>query len=252
MNANKKLSIISVSLNSSQYLEQTIQSISNQTYNNKEYIIIDGGSIDGTLDIIKKYDDKIDYWISEPDKGIADAMNKGLKAASGDYVLFIHSDDYLIDNTVIERAFTHINGDFDLYIFQVLFEQEGVRRLSLNRDFSWKTNFKMGSCHQGHICSRFLLETLEGFDTTFRINMDYDFVLRAYRNGAAALSVNMPIALMRQIGISSQDNWEGLVRRLNEEHRVHEKNTANNMMSLAYVIYWFFYFRYRRIIYLLK
>jgi glycosyltransferase involved in cell wall biosynthesis len=102
--SNNTISVITVVYNGQDYLEETIQTVLKQTYQNKEYIIIDGGSLDDTVEIIKKYEDSIDYWISEPDNGIADAMNKGLKVAQGDYILFLHSDDYFLENNTLEKA----------------------------------------------------------------------------------------------------------------------------------------------------
>ena len=90
------ITVITVVFNGAKTLEETIKSVINQTYPNVEYIIIDGGSTDGTLDIIKKYEDVIDYWVSEPDKGIYDAMNKGATASLGYYVYFMGSDDILL------------------------------------------------------------------------------------------------------------------------------------------------------------
>jgi len=92
------ISIITVVFNGEKYLEETIQSVINQSYDNVEYIIIDGGSTDGTLDIIKKYESQIDYWVSEGDEGIYDAMNKGMGISTGDYLLFLGSDDTLRNN----------------------------------------------------------------------------------------------------------------------------------------------------------
>ena len=91
------ISIITVSYNAVKTIEQTISSVVNQSYSNIEYIIIDGGSTDGTVDIIKKYEDRIAYWVSEPDGGIYDAMNKGIKVATGDYIQIIGADDFLIN-----------------------------------------------------------------------------------------------------------------------------------------------------------
>ena len=88
------ITIITVSYNAVKTIEDTIVSVLGQTYNNIEYIIIDGGSTDGTLDIIKKYQDKITYWVSEPDKGIYDAMNKGIAKANGELIGIINSDDW--------------------------------------------------------------------------------------------------------------------------------------------------------------
>ncbi|AZL54036.1 glycosyltransferase [Aliarcobacter skirrowii] len=94
------ISIVTVVFNGVKYLEETIKSVINQKYNNIEYIIVDGGSNDGTIDIIKKYEDKIDYWLSEEDNGIYDAMNKGLEFASGDWIYFLGSDDKLISEGI--------------------------------------------------------------------------------------------------------------------------------------------------------
>ena len=95
------ISVITVSYNAVSTIEDTILSVINQTYTNIEYIIIDGGSADGTVGIIEKYVDRISYWVSEPDKGIYDAMNKGLKVANGDWAIFMGSDDVFFNNKVI-------------------------------------------------------------------------------------------------------------------------------------------------------
>jgi glycosyltransferase involved in cell wall biosynthesis len=105
-----KLSIVTISFNSEQYLEQTIRSVIGQSYANIEYVVVDGGSNDGTLDIIRKYDSEIDRWISEPDAGIADAMNKALSLTTGDFVYFLHSDDYLEGDDAIEKASRHLTN----------------------------------------------------------------------------------------------------------------------------------------------
>ena len=195
--SSKKISIITITLNAKRCLEQTIASVVNQTYSNREYIIVDGGSTDGTLDIIKKYESEIDNWISEPDNGIADAMNKGIDLATGDYILFLHSDDYLINSSVLDRASEYLGDRFDIFFFQVLHDINGQNQVSSNRSLGWLTNFKMGSCHQGQLCSRKLFQRIGKFDTSFKIDMDYDLILRAYRAGASCNSVNMPLAVMR-------------------------------------------------------
>jgi cellulose synthase/poly-beta-1,6-N-acetylglucosamine synthase-like glycosyltransferase len=98
---NKPLiSIITVVYNGEKFLEETIKSVINQTYDNVEYIIIDGGSSDGTIDIIKKYEDYIDYWVSEKDNGIYDAMNKGIDLATGIWINFMNAGDLFFDNTI--------------------------------------------------------------------------------------------------------------------------------------------------------
>ena len=99
------ISIITVVFNGEKYLEETIQSVINQTYSNVEYIIIDGGSSDGTLDIIKKYEERIDYWVSEKDKGIYDAMNKGIDVASGEWINFMNAGDGFYADDVLDKIF---------------------------------------------------------------------------------------------------------------------------------------------------
>ena len=99
-----KISIITVCYNSEAHIEEAILSVINQSYENKEYLVIDGGSKDGTLNIIEKYKDKIDYFVSEPDKGISDAFNKGIKAATGDIIGILNSDDFMMPDALTKVA----------------------------------------------------------------------------------------------------------------------------------------------------
>ena len=98
-----KVSVITISYNAVSVIEDTIQSVLNQSYKDIEYIIIDGGSTDGTVDIIKKYQDKINYWVSEPDNGIYDAMNKGIDKATGEWINFMNAGDYFHSNLTLEN-----------------------------------------------------------------------------------------------------------------------------------------------------
>ncbi|HDY89306.1 MAG TPA: glycosyltransferase, partial [bacterium] len=121
------LSIITVTYNAEACLEKTIQSVINQTYKNIEYIIIDGGSSDKTLSIIKKYKKYIKYCISEPDKGIYDAMNKGIKIAKGDYINFLNAGDFYYENNVLSYLFDNLDKSVDLlYGDSYLIDQNGV------------------------------------------------------------------------------------------------------------------------------
>lgn len=102
------LTVITAVFNGAQHLEETILSVIGQTYDNVEYIIIDGGSTDGTLDIIHQYDDAIDYWISEKDSGVYDAWNKGIKISTASWILFIGSDDYIYKERSLEKCIKKI------------------------------------------------------------------------------------------------------------------------------------------------
>lgn len=240
-----KISIITITLNSERYLEQTITSILEQTYTNKEYIIIDGGSTDSTLDIIRKYESKIDCWISEPDDGIADAMNKGISLATGDHFLFIHSDDYLLNSTVLERISFFLQTRLDIYIFPVILKNKNTNKKSAARRLNLWTNFKMGSCHQGQLYSKKLFDRIDAFNTNYKIVMDYDFILRSYRIGAQSCSINIPLAVMRLTGISSRRDWKGLQERFQEEKQVHLNNCPTVWMRILYAMYWALYLPYR-------
>ncbi|MCI5223504.1 MAG: glycosyltransferase [Candidatus Electrothrix sp. AR4] len=244
---NNRISIITITLNSEEYLEQTIISVLEQSYNNIEYIIIDGGSTDTTLDIIKKYQDKIDHWISEPDNGIADAMNKGLSLATGDYILFLHSDDYLLDATVLHEAAQYVTASCDIFMFNIFLEHDGKRTLAKPSGLTWKINFKTGVFHQSAICSKNLFQKIGDFDTQFRITMDYEFFLRAYREKINAQHCDMPLSLMRLVGISSQRDWKNLRKRFREERLAHNKHRYSLGMKILYQCYWPPYLLYRRI-----
>lgn len=247
-----KFSIITVSLNSEKYIENTILSVMGQTYKNIEHIIIDGASTDSTVEIIRKYKDQLSYWISESDTGIADAMNKGVLKATGDYILFINSDDYLINEDTLKQVSLLLNERLDLYIFKVLFMFPDNRKIiKMNRDLSLFTNIKMGSCHQGHVVSRKLFQDHGLFDDSFKIAMDYDFLLRIYQKGIKFKSIGLVISCMGQEGLSSRNDWASLKERFIEERRVHEKYCKNVWWKLFYSFYWCLYFPYRRIKFLI-
>lgn len=246
------ISIITVAKNSEKYIESTIKSVLSQDYDKIEFIVIDGASTDNTQNIIEKYAERIDAYCSESDSGIAEAMNKGVAKASGDYLLFLNSDDYLAASDAISMAVSAMTVcPADIQVFRVRFLYEDGRAiLSLNHSLGLLTNFKMGSCHQGQFIPRQLFNHLHGFDTSLSINFDYDWLLRAYRSGASSQSHAAVIAVMRQVGISSRRDWAGFRERYDEERRVHFKNCPNVWMRLIYHCYWSLYIPYRYLRYL--
>ncbi len=179
------ISIITVVYNGEAFLEQTIQSVINQTYENIEYIIIDGGSTDKTVDIIKKYENKIDYWISEKDDGIYDAMNKGIDRASGDFVNFMNGGDTFYDKSVLENIFKDIKGCSDKAIFgkAITAYNDRVFVRYENFDFS-NPNWYISTqpSHQAIFIPKSIFEK-KRFDTNLKIAADVEYIKYALKEG---------------------------------------------------------------------
>jgi len=243
------ISVITVALNADKYLEQTIQSVLNQTHKNIEHIIVDGGSTDGTLGIIEKYKDAIAHFVSEKDDGIADAMNKGVSVASGDYILFLHADDYFHHDACLEESIKFLEVNTDILASRIQFGKD--QKIVTPTGFNLWTNFK-GMPHQGILCRRTLIQSLHGFDTQFKICMDYDLLLRAYQNGARLRKAPVVLSVMRETGISSRQDWPSLRKRFDEERMAHYKNCRSLSMKILYNLYWFLYLPYRKASYFAK
>lgn len=155
MKKNPKISIITVCYNSAKHLEQCIKSVLDQDYPNLEYLVIDGGSTDGTIDIISKYRDKIAYFVSESDNGISDAFNKGIKAATGDIIGIINSDDFMMPNA-LQKISEYYEDDIDVYRGYCLIWDEKLdskRKLYPNERFSVPP-FGAIICHESSFISR--------------------------------------------------------------------------------------------------
>jgi glycosyltransferase involved in cell wall biosynthesis len=179
-----KISIITVCYNSADTIADTLRSIAQQTYPNIEYIIIDGGSTDGTLDIIKQYEKHVSVLVSEPDKGIYDAMNKGWKRATGDVVAFLNSDDcYMHKNVLSEVAEIMSNPDIDACHGDLIY----VDRVDTNKIIRyWQGHeHRAGDClkgwmpaHPTFFARRSLFERCGGFDTRYRKQADFELAVR--------------------------------------------------------------------------
>ena len=247
-----KITVVTVCLNAEKYIEQTITSVAEQTYENIEFLIVDGNSTDQTLDLIKKYEDFIDMWISETDSGIADAMNKGIQMSSGDFLLFLNADDYLYSNEALEQCVKHIQHECEIALFNIIFSKtKGSSLLLRPRGFNWWNHFKMGVYHQGVLCHREVFQKIGNFDTQFKLAFDYDFFLRAHKCGIDTRHYGYTLSVMRDTGVSARLDWASLTLRFNEEKRVHEKNCSSILLRYCYCIYWFLYPKYRFIRYLL-
>lgn len=242
-----KISVITIIYNSKDYIRQTIRSVEKQTYNNIEYIIVDGGSTDGTLEIIRDNTKIISKWVSEPDNGIADAMNKGVQLATGDYIFFLHSDDYFFSDTVIDD-FVRLQARKDIEIFanKIVFQRADQSEKEMApRGYGKWLNFKNGFHHQGTFCKKSVFDKIGLFDINLSIAMDYDFFLRAYRRGISYEKGNIIVSVMRDTGISSRIDWLTLSKRFYEERQVHKKNCNSFPLALLYRLFWYTYYPYR-------
>lgn len=181
---NIKISIITVCRNSAFFLEETIKSVIGQTYSNIEYIIIDGKSTDATIDIIKKYSSDLSYWVSEEDKSMYDAINKGLKIATGEYILILNSDDMLANELAIEKVVEEIKKEkLDYYYGNIIkLKKNNPVYIKLFQTNYWQLLYSTHGNFVSHPCffiSAKLNQQLGGYDLLYEYASDYDYILKA-------------------------------------------------------------------------
>lgn len=199
------ISVVTVVYNGEKYVEQTIKSVLGQTYDNVEYIVVDGGSKDNSLNIIKKYEDKIDYWVSEPDNGISDAINKGIKLCTGDFIGLIHSDDWYESDTIENIIESTKNHDIIHGVLQYWDENNKGYSFTANHDLLKK---EMTMNHPTVFVKKTIYEQFGMFDNNYKLAMDYELLLRFYINDAKFAYVNKTLANMRLMGVSDRNWWK--------------------------------------------
>lgn len=230
------VTIVTAVFNGEKTIEQTILSVIHQSYSNVEYIIIDAGSTDGTLDIVKKYGHAINYWVSEPDGGIYDAWNKGVALASGTWIAFLGSDDIYRDGAVqAYMDFVSVQSDPDIeYVSSKinLTNDEKVLR-TVGLPWNWKSFRKyMKVAHVGSLHHKKLFEKYGLFDASYRITGDYEFLLRPGRNLNAyflnEVTVNMHVG-----GVSNADS-----RVFEESTKAKISTGGRNVVASQIEKYW--------------
>ena len=197
------ISIVTICYNSAATIEETMQSVIGQGYPLLDYVIIDGGSTDGTLDIVERYKDKLGYFCSEPDNGISDAFNKGIKNAKGDVICMINSDDILLPGA-LEAVAAHYEEGVDIYRCNVIIrnkETDFVGRDIPSMKFPLMPFF-VNVDHQGTFVSAAAHKKWGYYDTNFRYMMDHDFLARCYQGGAKFKYVPVDAAEFRLGGVS--------------------------------------------------
>lgn len=209
------LSVITVVYNNVSCIERTIQSVINQTYNEIEYIIIDGGSTDGTLDIIRKHLGSIAKLVSERDSGIYDAMNKGLLLATGDYVLFMNSGDEIYASDTVEKVFATV-ANADIYygeteMFDKNWNSLGRRRHKAPQKLSLGSfRYGMSVSHQAIYVKRSLARP---YNITYKLSADIDWILNALQHAREIVNTRMYVAKYLVGGMSKKKHKESLIER---------------------------------------
>ncbi|RJQ23910.1 glycosyltransferase [Candidatus Parcubacteria bacterium] len=212
------ISVVTVSYNSEKYIEQTIISVISQSYRNIEYIIIDGGSYDGTLDIINKYQDNIDYWVSEKDDGIYDAINKGILYAHGDWIGLINSDDWYAQDAiekVIESA--RNNQDVDIFYGNIISIDDGNKyRKKIGSHFNLFEEWNVP--HPTCFVSRKTYKA-EQYDPKYKVSGDFDYILRQYYLGKKFFHIDHSLVYFRRTGISNKPIYQCVKDRFEIRNR---------------------------------
>ena len=210
-----KFTIITVSFNAADNIAETINSVLSQSYNDIEYIIIDGGSTDGTAEIIRQYDGDIAYWISEPDKGIYDAMNKGLAKSHGNYILFLNAGDTFFNNEVLTNVYDEIQFSAPNMPDVIYGETVGKTDDGYYVIESHPQPFKedIGCCHQSILVRGDIIRK-EKFNTKYRLRADFDLMHRLYLNKRYSFRhINKYISIYDCYGASSSLKHIHLMRR---------------------------------------
>ena len=237
------VSIITVVFNNVQHIERTIRSVINQTYPNIEYIVVDGGSTDGTLDVINKYKDHISTCVSEKDNGIYDAMNKGLALATGDYVLFMNSGDEIYDNHTVEEVLASGN-DADIYygeteMFDENWKSLGQRRHKTPEKLS-HSSFKYGMSvsHQAIYIRRSIAAP---FNIGFKLSADIDWILNALKRSEKVVNTHRYVAKYLVGGMSKARHKESLIERFKifSRHFGLIPNIFNHLIIFVNLIFYY-------------
>lgn len=243
-----KLTVITIVFNNVRDIERTVLSVLNQTYSNIEYLVIDGASTDGTLELLKKYEVQLSKLISEKDKGIYDAMNKGLALASGDYILFMNSGDEVYASDTVEKVFA-ASPEADIYYGETeMYDEDwrslGQRRHKAPETFSWK-DFKYGMSisHQAIYIRRSLTEP---YDPQYKLSSDIDWIIKAAKKAVKIVNTRMYVAKYLVGGMSKKKHRQSLIERFHifSKHYGLIPNVFNHAVIAGNLV--FYYLKHRR------
>lgn len=231
---NPKISIVTIAYNCETEIEETILSVINQQYDNKEYLIIDGASKDGTMDVVNKYRDKIDVIISEPDKGRSDAFNKGIVHATGDYIVMMNAGDLLADDALNKFA-KNFEPGYDVIKGNTIRwnEETGFKSIEYPVINYPAIPFNFLICHQSTYISKSAYERYGGYGLDYKVVMDFDLMLRFTQKGAKFRKINEDLAIFRMGGISQTSGQ----RRFDEMKRAMLTNGHSYLNTAIFMGY---------------
>ncbi len=233
-----KISIITIAYNSEETIEDTIISVINQTYKNIEYIIIDGGSTDHTLAIIEKYKDKIHTVISAPDKGIYDAMNKGVAIASGDLIGILNSDDFYANNDVIDNVAKNIGDNDSIYADLVYVDRENTdKTIRYWKSGAYKENsFLKGWMppHPTFFLRKKLYDKFGSYNLALKSAADYELMLRMIHKEKISIAYFPEVITKMRVGGQSNASLENRLKANKEDRMAWE---INNLSPKFYSLY---------------
>ena len=225
------VTIITVCRNHAQELERTIRSVESQTWQEKEYLVIDGASTDDSLDVIKAHEASITRWVSEPDQGIYDAMNKGVKMAQGEWVIFMNAGDTFAGDDTLQRVFGNpLDADV---IYGDVIKGELVKKAEAPRNAH-----RMFYCHQSAFVRTSCLREFP-FDIRHRMSADFKQVKQLYLNGKRFRQLDFPVANFDTQGVSNKNRSAGLydnIQVIRETDRLWEQVRLLPRLWITYLI----------------
>ena len=229
-----KISVITITYNSESTVEETIKSVVSQDYANYEYIIIDGGSKDNTLSIVDKYRDKIAKVVSEPDKGISDAFNKGIKHAAGDVIGIINSDDVLLPGAlnIVAEAYEEGVGVYLGNVFIWDSAEEVKIKAVPSKKYPLHAFGDHVVCHPGTFISKWAYEKYGGYKIDFKFMMDLDLLIRFYEAGVKFKYIPAELAMFRLGGVTDSLFF----KKLKELERMYLENGAGKLFAKCRVV----------------
>lgn len=236
------VSIITVVFNGETFIEETIRSVLGQTYDNIEYIILDGGSTDSTVDLIQKYDHAVDYWVSEPDDGIYDAMNKGIRLASGEIIGILNADDIFYPNAVeaVVEQFLAVPNLFYTFGDVDRMNENGIvfgRKCHVpEKELNLRIQREMPIPHLSLFAGKKLYNEIGLFDCAFDVSADYDLVFRILESGLSGSRVDEVIGAFRTGGQSGGLKTYLEARSVQKKHGINVlKREWNLIRSLVFL-----------------